>query len=181
MKAVPAFVRNPRQILLFKNSRFLLLLKHYVEELIASARCNLIVVITGRLAVGIYINKSSLDIHTYIHLFYVSKGLFMFYHVLSSVSDPDLEIRGIRGGRGGGGHPDPELSGGGAVSPIFFLALRATVWSENKGVPGPSGPSPGSATVRLPVSECLRPVIDDELFMSRVNKLDRYKSNLRQQ
>ena len=116
MKAVPAFVRNPKQILLLKNTRFLLLLKHYVEELIASARCNLIVVITGRLAVGIYINKSSLDIHTYIHLFYVSKGLFMFYHVLSSVPDPDLEIRG-RGG--GGGHPDPELRGG-AVSKIFF-------------------------------------------------------------
>ena len=76
-------------------------------------------VITGRLAVGIYINKSSLDIHTYIYLFYISKGLFMFYHVLSSVPDPDLEI----GGRGGGGgHPDPELRGGGeAVSKMFFF------------------------------------------------------------
>ena len=103
MKAVPAFVRNPKQILLLKNTRFLLLLKHYVEELIASARCNLTVVITGRLAVGIYINKSSLDIHTYIHLFYVSKGLFMLYHVLSSVPDPDLEIRGRGGGEKGGG------------------------------------------------------------------------------
>ena len=77
-------------------------------------------VITGRLAVGIYINKSSLDIHTYIYLFYISKGLFMFYHVLSSVPDPDLEIGG-RGG-GGGGHPDPELRGGGeAVSKMFFF------------------------------------------------------------
>ena len=104
MKAVPAFVRNPKQIILLKNTRFLLLLKHYVEELIASARCNLTVVITGRLAVGTYINKSSLDIHTYIHtyihLFYVSKGLFMLYHVLSSVPDPDLEIRGREGGGG---------------------------------------------------------------------------------
>ena len=54
MKAVPAFVRNPKQILLLKNTKFLLLLKQYVEELIASARGNLIVVITGRLAVGIY-------------------------------------------------------------------------------------------------------------------------------
>ena len=81
MKAVPAFVRNPKQILLLKNTRFLLLLKHYVEELIASARCNLIVVITGRLAVGIYINKSSLDIHTYIHTFILRlQGAF---HVLS--------------------------------------------------------------------------------------------------
>ena len=43
----------------------------------------------------------------------------MFYHVLSSVPDPDLEI----GGRGGGGgHPDPELRGGGeAVSKMFFF------------------------------------------------------------
>ena len=69
----------------------------------------------------------------------------MFYHVLSSVPDPDLEVRGRGGGGGGaGGHPNPELigGGGGAVSKIFFLALRATVWSENKGVPGPPGPSP---------------------------------------
>ena len=87
----------------------------------------------------------------------------MLYHVLSSVPDPDPELRG------------------GAVSKIFFLALRPAVWSENKVVPGPPGPSPQSATVMLPVSECLRPVIDDELFMSRVNILDRYKSNLRQQ
>ena len=97
---VPAFVRNPKQILLLKNTRFLLLLKHYVEELIASARCNLIVVITGRLAVGIYINKSSLDIHTYI--FFTSPRGFScsIMHVLSSVPDPHLEIRG-RGGGGG--------------------------------------------------------------------------------
>ena len=101
---VPAFVRNPKQILLLKNTRFLLLLKHYVEELIASARCNLIAVITGRLAVGIYINKSSLDIHTYIHtyIFFTSPRGFScsIMHVLSSVPDPHLEIRG-RGGGGG--------------------------------------------------------------------------------
>ena len=66
MKAVLAFVRNPKQILLLKITRFLLFIKHYVEELIASARCTLIVVITGRLVVGIYINKTSLDIHKYI-------------------------------------------------------------------------------------------------------------------
>ena len=38
---------------------------------------------------------------------------------------------------------DPDLQiGGGAV----FSALRATVWSKNKGGAGPPGPSSGSAT-----------------------------------
>ena len=102
----------------------------------------------------------------------------MFYHDLSSVPDPDLEI----GGRGGGGgvHPDPELRVGGSRLQIFFW-LFGPQFGLRIRVPGPPGPSPGSATVMLPVSQCLRPVIDDELFMSRVNKLDRYKSNLRQQ
>ena len=44
----------------------------------------------------------------------------------------DLEIRG-RGA--GGGPPDPEISGG-AVSKKFFLALRVSVWSKNKGGAG---------------------------------------------
>ena len=46
-----------------------------------------------------------------------------------AVPDPDLEIKG------GGG------VGVGAVSPKKFSALRASVWSKNKG-----GTSPGSAT-----------------------------------
>ena len=44
--------------------------------------------------------------------------------------------RGRIRGQGEGGHPDPEIRGGG-------LALRASVWSKNKGDPGPF---PGSAT-----------------------------------
>ena len=46
-----------------------------------------------------------------------------------SVADPDLQIR-----REGGGHPDPEIGGGGrgGLKIEFFLA---------------PGPSPGSATV----------------------------------
>ena len=36
----------------------------------------------------------------------------------------DLKIKG-------GGHPDPEIGGGGRVSKINFLALQASVWSKN--------------------------------------------------
>ena len=43
--------------------------------------------------------------------------------------DPDLEIRG-------GGHLDPEIRGG-TVFKTFFSALRASVWSKNKGGAGP--------------------------------------------
>ena len=59
-----------------------------------------------------------------------------------TVPVPDLEIRG----RGvGGGPPDPEISGGGGgVLQKFFSALWVSVWSKNKGGPGP--PSPESAT-----------------------------------
>ena len=49
--------------------------------------------------------------------------------------------------RGGGGHPDPEIRGEGPVSKKPFSALRASFWSKNKGVPGPTGPSPGTVTV----------------------------------
>ena len=50
--------------------------------------------------------------------------------------------------KGEGGHPDPEIKGGGAVLKAFFSALGALVWSKNKGGggPGPPGHSPGSAT-----------------------------------
>ena len=45
-----------------------------------------------------------------------------------TVPDPDLEIRD------GGGHPDPKIRGGGRpVSKKIFSALRASVWSKNKG------------------------------------------------
>ena len=35
--------------------------------------------------------------------------------------------------KGGSGHPDLEIRGGGAVSKKIFSALRASVWSKNKG------------------------------------------------
>ena len=50
---------------------------------------------------------------------------------MKTVVNPDLQIRG----QGEGGRPDLEIGGGG-------LALRASVWSKNKGDPGPF---PGSA------------------------------------
>ena len=43
-----------------------------------------------------------------------------------SVADPDLQMGG------GGGHPDPEIRGGGAVSKKFFFALRASIRGESK-------------------------------------------------
>ena len=39
-------------------------------------------------------------------------------------------------------HPDPEIRGG-AVSNKIFSALRASVWSKNRG----AGPSPRFATI----------------------------------
>ena len=53
------------------------------------------------------------------------------------MADPDLEIRGA---------VIQTLGGGGGLPKNFFSALRASVWSRNKGVPGPPGPSLGSAT-----------------------------------
>ena len=65
-------------------------------------------------------------------------------HRFASVADPDLPIRG---GWGGGGHLDLEISDkcGGPVSKKIFSALRASVWSKNGG--GVAGPSPRSAIV----------------------------------
>ena len=42
------------------------------------------------------------------------------------VTDPDLQIGG-----GGGGHPDPEIRGGGpGLKKKLFSALRASLWSK---------------------------------------------------
>ena len=58
---------------------------------------------------------------------------------LITVADPDLEIRGGRGGHpdleirgGGGGHPDPEIRKGAGLKKNFS-ALRASVWSQIRG------------------------------------------------
>ena len=64
-------------------------------------------------------------------------------NILIPVADPDLQIR-----EGGGGQPDPEITGGPA-SKKMLSALRASFSSKNKGGPSPLGPSPGSATAYL--------------------------------
>ena len=51
------------------------------------------------------------------------------------MADPDLQIRG------GPGHPDPEIRGGGPPQNFFSLIL-----TENEGGPGPLGPSLGAVT-----------------------------------
>ena len=64
--------------------------------------------------------------------------------------DPDFQIRG------GGGHLDPEIRG--AQSPKkFFLALRASFWSKNKGGAGHSGPplNPPLSAVALVTVVCV--------------------------
>ena len=54
-----------------------------------------------------------------------------------ALEETELQIR--EGGR----HPDPEIRGRGggvdAVSKFFFPALRASVWSKNKGGRGGGG------------------------------------------
>ena len=61
-----------------------------------------------------------------------------------AVPDPDLEIRG----GGGGGRSSRPLDSGERSPKKVFSALRASVWSKNKGGgPGPPGPSPRPATV----------------------------------
>ena len=57
------------------------------------------------------------------------------------VPDPDLEIRW------GGDCLSRPLDKGGWSPPQIFSALRASLWSKNKGEPGLPGRSPGSATV----------------------------------
>ena len=56
------------------------------------------------------------------------------------MADPDFQIRG------GGGHPDPEITGGARPPKNIFSALWASFWPKNKeGGADPLGPSPGSA------------------------------------
>ena len=55
------------------------------------------------------------------------------------VAYPDLQIKG--GGEGRGGHPDVEIRGRGqSQKSFFFSALRASVWSKNKGERAPRAP-----------------------------------------
>ena len=58
------------------------------------------------------------------------------------MADPDPQISGEGGGGGGGGGgglSDPDIRGGGPSQKTIFSALRASVWSKDKGgrTPGP--------------------------------------------
>ena len=46
----------------------------------------------------------------------------------NAVMDPHLQLRGE-----GHGHPDPVIRGGDPVAKKIFSALRAPVWSKNRG------------------------------------------------
>ena len=73
------------------------------------------------------------------------------YFGKQAVQDPDLEIRG---GRGVGGHPDPYIKGeGGGSGKKIFSALRASVWSTNKG----GGPPPRAPPLDPPLNKALMP------------------------
>ena len=55
-----------------------------------------------------------------------------FLSKISGGSRPSIK-GGTKRGRGGGGHPDPEIRGQPGRKK-FFPALRASVWSKNKGI-----------------------------------------------
>ena len=79
----------------------------------------------------------------------VSTDRVPLYVLHSAVPDPDLEIRG------GGGYPDPGISGGGGLQK-YVSALRALVWSKNRG----AGPCDGrfflfETNLRLNGNSCL--------------------------
>ena len=69
------------------------------------------------------------------HIYPLPPKLMLYFRPLTG-TDLDLQV----GGGGGAGHPDPELEVGG--SKTFFSAPRASIWSKNKGGPGPSMPLP---------------------------------------
>ena len=65
----------------------------------------------------------------------------------ASVADPDLPIKGgVGGGEEGAGHPGLEIKGKGR-SPKIFSALRASVWSRNRG----GGRSPRASSLDPPL------------------------------
>ena len=54
---------------------------------------------------------------------------------------------------GGGGHPDPEISGGRSPK-NFFRPFWRHFRRKIKVGPGPRGPSPGSVTARVGGQDC---------------------------
>ena len=62
----------------------------------------------------------------------------------NSVADPYLQM-----GWGGGGHPDPEMRGGGSQKNFF----QASVWSKNKGEARAPQAPPWDTPLKLTVFE----------------------------
>ena len=84
---------------------------------------------------------------SYIIVFWVNTENFPLKNqfpmlITYTAEGPDLQIKG------GLGHPDPVMEGGGegAVLKNLFLALRVSVWLKKIRGAGPPGPSPGSTT-----------------------------------
>ena len=63
---------------------------------------------------------------------------FLCHSVYISVADPDLQIRG----GGGGGHSDPEIRGGGAVSKFFLRPFGAQFGLKKEAVRVPALDAP---------------------------------------
>ena len=91
-----------------------------------------------------YINRSEITVLMCEHKLYpygfcaCAKAIGI---VWTTVAYPDLQIRG--GGRRGRGRSSRSWDKrGGRLLQKFFSAVRASVWSKNKGVPGPPGSSP---------------------------------------
>ena len=76
------------------------------------------------------------------------------------MADPDLQIR-----EGGGGHPDPEIRGGGQSPKIFFSALRASFWSINKA-------GGGGGWARTPHLDPPMQTVKSLIISSRVRNLE---------
>ena len=86
---------------------------------------------------------------------------------------PDLQIRW-----GGGGHPDPEIRGGGgaAGSKNYFSTLWSSVWSKNKGGGGrPPGALPMDPPLSLQVKSIRKKNVFSQIYLIRVVRAG-YKS-----
>ena len=65
--------------------------------------------------------------------------LFRIVSVDKAVADPDLKIRGLGGGGGRGGHPDPEIRGRPGHKKIFFRPFGPQFGLKLRGSPPPPG------------------------------------------
>ena len=93
----------------------------------------------------IYINWQRFHINAMYRSWNTWKVMHFTFQASIACVDSDRSRPSDRGG--GGGHPDPEIRGVGAVLKNTFSALRASVWSKsNGGSRPPPRPPFGSAT-----------------------------------